>query len=1006
MKVIFTRRLLTMSHHFVQTVTSKCGAALVGLLLLFQSAQAQDIYAVSGANLIAFKAENPGIINFSISISGIAAGQTIEGLDFRPATGQLYALGYVASSGVAQVYRIDYKTGVATAMGSTAQLAANMVRIGMDFNPTVDRIRVTSFGGQNYRLHPDLGTIVATDGNLNYATGDVHAGVPARIEAVAYTNSYFGGTPTLVTATTLYYYDYAFDDIINSSNPNGGVLNTVGNTGIATISGNGLDMDIMTNPTTGMQMAYVTANVSGTTNMLYTVNLATGKASSQGTIGSGISISEMAVFLAPPPQELIYAISGGNLISVNSNAPATVLNTRSITGITTGQVIEGLDFRPATGQLYALGYEATSGMTQVYTVDTLTGTATSVGAAIMLAANMTNVAMDFNPMADRIRVTSANGQNYRLVPTTGALAFTDGNLAYANGDIRGGNTPAVAAVAYTNSVAGATSTTIYYYDFGLNSLALSTNPNGGVLTTVGVTGITPANATGLDMDISSNPGINPNTAFLSANTGTSNSLYSLNLTTGNARLLGNIGSGGTITDFAVYVAPPTPSRTIYAISGSSLIKFNSITPGSVTTIGAISGITGGQTIEGLDFRPATLGLYAVGYNTATGATEVYTVDTTSGAATSVGAAVLLPSGMSRLGVDFNPMADRIRVTSSTGQNYRLNPINGTIAATDLALNYVAGDASVVAVPNINAVGYTNNMSGATTTSIYYYDYMLDVLATTSLPNNGALNTVGRTGIITASGNGLDMDIVRDPVTGANTAFLSANVSGTTSNLYTVNLATGEAALIGAIGAAAGITEMAVRLSNTNGGGPILPVTLVNFAGSKAGSNSHLSWTTQTEINNSYFMLERSVDGMKFSAISGKINSAAVDGNSTQSLNYYYNDLAPVKGINYYRLLQTDKDARTTYSKTIQLQFNGGYEITMYPNPVSNVLNVAGFASEKADLQIKMTDVNGRIINTTTLKNQQGNWTTQVNAERLPAGIYYITVVKNNMVIHTQSVQKQ
>lgn len=261
MKRTFTSRLSAASAFCLRLkkrVAGKYLALLFASLLGSQALQAEDIYALSGGNLIVFKSENPGTIISSTPLSGVASGQVIEGLDFRPATGQLFALGYVASSGLAQVYSIDYKTGMATAIGSPVMLAANMVRIGFDFNPTVDRIRVTSFSGQNYRLNPITGGIAATDISLAYIPNDVHEGVGARIEAAAYTNSFPGAS-----TTTLYYYDYGFDDLVVSPNPNGGTLSTVGNTGISTITGAGLDLDIITNTTTLVPSAFLSAKVSG-----------------------------------------------------------------------------------------------------------------------------------------------------------------------------------------------------------------------------------------------------------------------------------------------------------------------------------------------------------------------------------------------------------------------------------------------------------------------------------------------------------------------------------------------------------------------------------------------------------------------------------------------------------------------------------------------------------------------------------------------------------------------
>jgi len=127
----------------------------------------------------------------------------------------------------------------------------------------------------------------------------------------------------------------------------------------------------------------------------------------------------------------------GDLLVANS--------TKIITGITAGQRVVGIDVRPNTGQLYALGYNSslTTANAQLYTLDYNSAVLTAVGPAVTLnladdnRANtrgyLPNVGFDFNPRVDRIRVVAPNRTDYRLNPNTGALAATDGTLTYAAG---------------------------------------------------------------------------------------------------------------------------------------------------------------------------------------------------------------------------------------------------------------------------------------------------------------------------------------------------------------------------------------------------------------------------------------------------------------------------------------------------------------------------------------------------------------------------------------------
>ena len=223
----------------------------------------------------------------------------------------------------------------------------------------------------------------------------------------------------------------------------------------------------------------------------------------------------------------------------------------TLTGITAGQGVVGIDFRPSNNQLYALGYDtaavAPAPNARLYTLSTATGAATPVGSALRLelGRRTARIGFDFNPVADLIRVVSTNRANYRLSPATGALAGTDTNLAYASGTPA---TPGIGAVAYTNSFAGAASTTLYAFD-ELNSglFSVVNPPNGGVLTAPvtamfqgpsGNFGIGSPQA--IDFDIYANAGTNRNEGFLMEVTaGGSSNFYRLNLSTGQATLVGN-----------------------------------------------------------------------------------------------------------------------------------------------------------------------------------------------------------------------------------------------------------------------------------------------------------------------------------------------------------------------------------------------------------------------------------------------------------------------------------
>ena len=815
---------------------------LAAALLLFTNLQSfgQLIYGLSGNSLVVFNGDKPSKILNTISISGITSGQSISGLDFRPATAELYALGYNATNGEAQLYVINRTSGAATVINATpVVLALGMGKIGFDFNPTVDRIRVVGSNNANYRLHPVTGAIASTDLNLAFATGDVNQGTDPSIGTVAYTNSYIAAT-----ATTLYNYDDSLNVITIQTPPNNGTLNTIGGSGIAVnLADASSDLDITFDVATLTNRAFLVANTTGSNDNLYSINLTTGAATNVGMIGTGIALSDIAIFIkrtipANIDGQLLYALSSNNtLISFDSDRPDIIRSAVATSGVTVGQTLSGIDFRPATGELYGLGYNATNGETQLYIINRVTGIATVVNATpIILALGSGKISFDFNPTVDRIRVVGSNNANYRLHPATGAIAFTDMNLAFAAGDANQGVDPSVGTVAYTNSYIGSTSTTLYNYDDSLNVLTTQNPPNNGTLNTIGSSGIIVNLADpSTDLDVAFDVTTFTNIAFLTANTGTTlnDRIYTVNLTTGAATDGGMIGYGIAVKDIAAFIKRTIPAKVtgqlVYALTANNnLISFDTDKSQILRSLVAVTGVTVGQTLVGLDFRPSTGDLYALGYNSTTNDAQLYIINRSTAVATLVNATPFsLLLGTGEIGMDFNPVVDRIRVVGANNANYRLNPITGTIAFMDIDLNFVAGDANAGADPSVNTAAYTNSFNGTLTTTLYDYDFMLDVFATQNPPNNGTLNTVGSSGIIVNKTDATaDLDIYYDATTASNIAYLSAN-TGTDAidKIYNVNLTTGAATLIDRIGYGIAVRDIAVygsgstaRLANQAGDG--------------------------------------------------------------------------------------------------------------------------------------------------------------------------------------------
>ena len=307
----------------------------------------------------------------------------------------------------------------------------------------------------------------------------------------------------------------------------------------------------------------------------------------------------------------IYALTTGNQLRlINSSSPGTVIQTVTITGLQAGENVEAIDFRPATGQLFALG--STS---RLYSINTGTGAATQVGSAGAFTLNGTSFGFDINPTVDRIRVVSDSDQNIRLNPLNGTLTATDTPLAYSGSDIHFGSNPTIVGCAYSNSVAGTTTTTLFGIDSGFNTLVIHNPPNNGTLNTVGSLGVDASSVCGFDIwDFD-------NTAFaaMAIPGDTTSGLYTINLATGAATLIGTIGGGGLIKDIAT-----VPSGSI---SFSSALYW---APEQATnfpiTISRVGGSYGGMTISySTTARTATAG---VDYQSSSGIITFADGDTT------------------------------------------------------------------------------------------------------------------------------------------------------------------------------------------------------------------------------------------------------------------------------------------------------------------------------------------------------------------------------------------
>lgn len=224
------------------------------------------LFATTDQNtLIRFDAANPQRLRDVRALTGLPAGVTLAGIDFRPATGDLYGVG---SDSV--VYRVNPRTGIAVAEGPAFTPGLIGRFFGVDFNPTVDKIRVVSDAGQNLRLNVDEGTVLGADMALN-------PGTPRVVDA-GYTNSTFSAVRP--TATMLYVIDAASDTIALQNPPNAGTLTNPRRLGFDVADQSGFDI-------AGASNTGYLATRGNRGSGLYIVDPATGRSRFAGQIGGG-----------------------------------------------------------------------------------------------------------------------------------------------------------------------------------------------------------------------------------------------------------------------------------------------------------------------------------------------------------------------------------------------------------------------------------------------------------------------------------------------------------------------------------------------------------------------------------------------------------------------------------------------------------------------------------------------------------------------------------------------
>lgn len=470
---------------------------------------------------------------------------------------------------------------------------------------------------------------------------------------------------------------------------------------------------------------------------------------------------------------------------------------------------------------------------------------------------------------------------------------------------------------------------------------------------------------------------------------------------------GNLNSGGTW----VGGATPGASQTLYVqhdltvdadltvddfnlTSGNTLtlgagqtltITGNLVNNGTITGDGKIQFTSGNPMISGGTFSNLEMNggsPVLCGNTTLTG-----TLTMTSGNLQLEGFNLTLNSGASITGGSSSSYIQTLNQNSSGGSvSMEIGSSNGVVTyPIGTSTNYTPifftnlGTTATFAIRTFDGI-YTENTSGTAITS-EVINKTWDVNATGS-GFNVTLSIQWNTADETAGFDRTNMFVSTND--GSGWVQRSGQVSATeiSSGIYQAT--------------ASGITGF----SGVGGGGDVItPVTLLDFYALEMEEAIELVWHTATEINNEKFIIERSADGIEFTAI----DEITGNGDSDDIIEYRYVDTEPLVGSNYYRLKQMDFDGEFEYSPIVLAETERiTHDLVVYPNPFSDRLYI-GLKEAAVPANVKLTSMNGQVILSESVISD--NRFVQFEDLQASPGIYILEIEQSGEIVRLRIVNE-
>jgi hypothetical protein len=237
---------------------------------------------------------------------------------------------------------------------------------------------------------------------------------------------------------------------------------------------------------------------------------------------------------------------------------------------------------------------------------------------------------------------------------------------------------------------------------------------------------------------------------------------------------------------------------------------------------------------------------------------------------------------------------------------------------------------------------------------------------------------------------------------AGSLYISTGIGIYYIDQFTVNNFNAGTVITTLVNSQSGITDLA---SNFFPEQSTLPISFGELTVKKASKGATVTWTTLSESNNDYFVVERSTDGINYVA-AGTVKGA---GNSNVKQIYNFNDATlSATQVVYYRIRQVDLDRKQNLSSTVSLRLDGIRikNYTAYPNPFTSILKLQLESAAPETVNVRLSNAAGQVVKTLVVSLQKGNNAVILSGlESVKAGFYLLEMISSEGV-QTQKIYKQ